>query len=65
MEPLLLTFDHCPCCYGQPFDGHEDPRLCEPCAAQQAEIERKDGWEMHWASVAEEIEMDRCYYGSN
>jgi len=55
----LLTWSYCPCCYGEPFAGCEDPRLCEPCAEQQAEIERRAGWEAHWACVAEERETAR------
>jgi len=63
MEPQLLTWGYCPCCWGDPFDGHEDPRLCETCAEQQAEVKRQADLEAHWADVADEREIDRCYYG--
>ena len=60
--PLLTWAPECPACYGHPFDGWEDPRLCETCAEQQAEVERQADWEAHWADVADEIETDRVYY---
>jgi hypothetical protein len=54
----------CPCCAGEPFDNSEDLRLCDRCATQQDGLRRLAELEIHYANVADELEMDRCYYGS-
>ena len=66
MEPPLLTYEPepyegvCPCCYGEPFDGHEDPRLCADCEEVLIERARKARWEMHWADLGEARRMERA-----